>query len=243
MHDNATASYKPWRGSIYADAAASGGESVEPALSNPTRLLIAFYSRTGTVEALALAAADAAREAGAEVRLRRAREVADEDAMGQVKGWLENARRQNALYAAPTKDDAEWADAILFGTPCYFGSMATELKNFFDQLGPQWKRGALAGKVGGAFATASWPHGGSEVVTLSLYAPMAHLGMVILPTGYTDEAMLEAGSPYGASAIGGAENRAPRDEDLDAARHQGRRTVAITSALIAAGEMPSRNKQ
>ena len=161
--------------------------------------------------------------------------------MSQAKGWLENARRQNALYEAPTKDDAEWADAILFGTPCYFGSMATELKNYLDQLGPQWKRGALAGKVGGAFATASWPHGGTEVVTMSLYAPMAHLGMVIVPTGYTDEAMLEAGSPYGASAIVGAENRDPRSEDLDAIRHQSRRMVAIAGSLIAADEMPSRN--
>jgi len=212
-------------------------------LANPTRLLIAFYSRSGSVEALALAAADAAREAGAEVRLRRAREVADEASMGQVKGWLEEARRQSALHQAPTKDDAEWADAILFGTPCYFGAMAPELKNFFDQLGPQWKRGALAGKVGGAFATASWPHGGTEVVTLSLYALMAHLGMVIVPTDYTDEAMLEAGSPYGASAIVGAESRPPRDEDFDAARQQARRMVAITAALIAAGEMPNRSEE
>ena len=215
---------------------------MESVLSSPTRLLVVFYSRSGTVEALAQAAADAARQAGAELRVRRAREVADRDAMGQVKGWLESAERQNALYEAPTKDDAEWADAILFGTPCYFGAMATELKNFFDQLGPQWKRGALAGKVGGAFATASWPHGGTEVVTLSLYVPMAHLGMVILPTGYTDEAMLEAGSPYGASAICGAENRPPRHEDLEAVRHQARRMVAITGALIAAGEMPRFNK-
>jgi len=212
-------------------------------LPSPTRLLIAFYSRTGSVETLAVAAADAAREAGAEVRLRRAREVASEEAMAQSKGWLEGARRQNALYEAPTKDDAEWADAILFGTPCYFGAMATELKNFLDQLGPQWKQGALAGKVGGAFATASWPHGGTEVVTLSMYVPMAHLGMVVLPTGYTDEAMLEAGSPYGASAIVGSDNKAPRIEDLDAMRHQSRRMVAITGALIAAGEMPSRRRQ
>nr|WP_321985901.1 NAD(P)H:quinone oxidoreductase [uncultured Lichenicoccus sp.] len=208
--------------------------------ASPTRLLIVFHSRTGSVETLAVAAAEAARDAGAEVRLRRAREVAAADAMAKVKGWRESAARQNALYEAPTSDDADWADAILFGTPCYFGAMATELKNFLDQLGPQWKRGALAGKVGGAFATASWPHGGTEVVTLSLYAPMAHLGMVIVPTGYTDEAMLEAGSPYGASAIVGAENRAPRQEDFDAIRHQGRRTVAIAAALIAAGEMPSR---
>lgn len=209
---------------------------------NPTRLLIVYYSRTGSVEALATAAAEAAREAGAEIRVRRPREVVDAAVMAKVEGWPESAARQNALYAAPTHEDAEWADAILFGTPCYFGAMATELKNYLDLLGPQWKRGLLAGKVGGAFAAASWPHGGSEVVTLSLYAPMAHLGMVILPTGYTDSAMLEAGSPYGASAIVGSENRPPRTEDLDAARHQGRRMVAITSALIAAGEMPNRQK-
>lgn len=207
------------------------------------RLLIAFYSRSGSVETLAVAAAEAARAAGAVVRLRRTREVADAEAMAKVEGWTEDAARQNALYAAPTHADAEWADAILFGTPCYFGAMAAELKGFLDQLGPQWKRGALAGKLGGAFAVASWPHGGSEVVTLSLYAPMAHLGMIILPTGYTDAAMLEAGSPYGASAIVGAENRDPRPEDLDVARHQGRRMVAIGRALVAAGEMPSRRRE
>ncbi|MGU3666224.1 NAD(P)H:quinone oxidoreductase [Methylobacterium sp. A49B] len=208
--------------------------------SDPTRLLIVYYSRSGSVEKLAAAAAEAAREAGADVRVRRAREVVDAAAMAKVDGWTESAARQNALYEVPTHEDAEWADAILFGTPSYFGAMATELKNFLDLLGPQWKRGALAGKVGGAFAAASWPHGGSEVVTLSLYAPMAHLGMVILPTGYTDEAMLEAGSPYGASTIVGKENQPPRPDDLNAARHQGRRMVAIASALIAAGEMPCR---
>jgi NAD(P)H dehydrogenase (quinone) len=207
------------------------------------RMLIAFYSRTGSIEALAVAAAEAARAAGAEVRLRRAREVASPEDMAKVEGWRDEAERQNALYEAPTHEDAEWADAILFGTPSYFGAMATELKNYLDRLGPQWKRGALSGKVGGAFAAASWPHGGSEVVTLSLYAPMAHLGMVILPTGYTDEAMLEAGSPYGASAIvGSGKGHPPRDADLDAARHQGRHTVAITRALVAAGEMPSRER-
>lgn len=208
--------------------------------SDPTRLLIVYYSRSGSVEKLATAAAEAAQEAGAVVRVRRSREVVDATAMAKVDGWSASAARQNALYEAPTHDDAEWADAILFGTPCYFGAMATELKNYFDLLGPQWKRGALAGKVGGAFAAASWPHGGSEVVTLSLYAPMAHLGMIILPPGYTDAAMLEAGSPYGGSAIVGAENRPPRPEDLDAMRHQSRRTVAIAGALIAAGEMPCR---
>ncbi|RZK97301.1 MAG: NAD(P)H:quinone oxidoreductase [Methylobacterium sp.] len=201
-----------------------------------------FYSRNGSVEALAKAAQEGAQAQGATVRLRRAREVVDASTMAKASGWLEGATRQNALYDEPTTEDAEWADAILFGTPCYFGTMATELKAFFDQLGPQWKKGTLAGKVGGAFATASWPHGGTEVVTLSLYAPMAHLGMVIVPTGYTDEAMLEAGSPYGASSIVTADHNPPRQEDLDAARHQGRRLVVIAGALVAAGEMPSRKQ-
>jgi len=199
----------------------------------PVKLLVIFYSRSGSTETLAKAAAEAAREAGVEVRLRRAREVVSAEVLDKVPAWREQADRMNALYSAPETDDATWADAILFGTPCYFGSMATELKAFLDQLGPQWKQGALAGKVGGAFASVSWPHGGSEVVTLSLYAPMAHLGMIIVPTGYTDEAMLEAGSPYGASTVVGAENRAPREEDLNAVRHQARRMTQIAAALAA----------
>ncbi len=212
-------------------------------MPDPVRLLVAFYSRFGSVERLAIAVGEGAREAGAQVRLRRAREVADPESMAKVKGWTESAARQNALYEPLTPDDFEWADAIVLGTPSYFGAMATELKNALDLLGPQWKKGTLSGKVGAAFAAASWPHGGSEVVTLSLYAPMAHLGMVILPTGYTDETMLEAGSPYGASAIVGAENNPPEEADLKTARHQGRRTVAVTAALIAAGEMPCRDKK
>ncbi len=197
------------------------------------RFLAVFYSRTGSTESLVAAAAAAAREAGAEVRVRRAREVVGREIMSGSRGWIENAERMNRLYEEPTSDDATWADAILFGTPCYFGAMATELKAFLDRLGPQWKKGTLTGKVGGALAAVSWPHGGSEVVTLSLYAPMAHLGMIIVPTGYTDEAMLEAGSPYGASAVVGADNNPPRPEDLDAARHQARRMVEVAAALRA----------
>ncbi len=127
------------------------------------KFLTVFYSRTGATENLVGAAAAAAAETGAEVRLRRAREVVGPDIMRASKDWFENAERMNRLYPAPTSDDAEWADAILFGTPCYFGAMATELKGFLDQLGPQWKQGKLAGKVGGALASVSWPHGGGAV--------------------------------------------------------------------------------
>ena len=203
----------------------------------PVKLLILFYSRTGSTEKLAVAAAESAREAGAEVRIRRAREVVPASVIDKSADWRRQADRMNGLYPEPETDDAQWADAILFGTPSYFGNMATELKAFLDQLGPQWKKGLLSGKVGGAFASVSWPHGGSEVVTLSLYAPMAHLGMIIVPTGYTDEVMLEAGSPYGSSTVVGAENRPPREEDLAAIRHQSRRMVTIAAALSAGDAM------
>ena len=81
------------------------------------RLLVVFYSRSGSVEALARAIAEGGRDAGGTVRMRRAREVVDEATMAKAKGWLEEARRQHAVYEAPTTDDAEWADAILFCTP------------------------------------------------------------------------------------------------------------------------------
>ena len=87
-----------------------------------TNVLIAFYSRGGVTEALAKAIAEGAKAEGAEVRLRRAREFVAEETMNKAAGWLEGAKRMNALYEAPTEADAEWADAIVFGTPTRFGS-------------------------------------------------------------------------------------------------------------------------
>ena len=100
-----------------------------------TNVLIAFYSRGGSVEALANAVADGARGESAEVRLRRARELVGIDVMARVPGWADNAARQNALYEAPTDADADWADAIVLGTPTRFGAVASELKAYIDGLG------------------------------------------------------------------------------------------------------------
>ena len=112
------------------------------------KIFIPFYSRTGTIEALARAVAEGAEAEGAEVRLRRARELVGHDILSSVPGWKESAERQNALYAAPTAEDAEWADAIIFGSPTRFGVVTSELKAYVDALGGLWARGALNGKVG-----------------------------------------------------------------------------------------------
>lgn len=196
-----------------------------------SKILIAFYSRTGSTEALAKAVAEGAREAGAEVRLRRVREVVSEDVMRQAPGWLENAQRMNAAYEAPTESDAEWADGIVFGTPTRFGSVSSELKAWIDGLGGLWLKGALNGKTGSVFSSTSTAHGGNEATLLGLYPPMAHLGLVIVPPGYANPVMFGAGTPYGATSVSGQNATPPSDADLAAARFQGRRLAEVTSVL------------
>ena len=200
------------------------------------KVLIAFYSRSGVTEALAKAIAEGAEAAGAEVRLRRAREVVSREVMAHAQGWIEGADRMNALYEAPSEADAEWADAIIFGTPTRFGSISSELKAWVDSLGGLWFQGKLNGKVGSSFSSTSTAHGGNESTNISMYNFMAHLGLIIVPLGYADPAMFAAGTPYGATAISGQNGAPPSDKDLDVARFQGRRVAQVAGVLAAAGE-------
>jgi len=195
------------------------------------KILIAFYSRDGATEALAQAIAEGARAEGAEVTLRRAREVVSRDIMAHAKGWIEHADRMNAQYQAPTPDDAEGADAIIFGTPTRFGSISSELKAYIDSLGGLWFGGKLNGKVGSAFTSTSSAHGGNESTILSLYNPLAHLGLIIVPLGYADPALFKAGTPYGASSVSGQDNALPTPDDLEVARFQGKRVALVARAL------------
>jgi NAD(P)H dehydrogenase (quinone) len=198
------------------------------------RVLIAFYSRDGSVEALAKAVAEGAQAAGAEVRLRRARELVSSEVMAMAPGWAESAARMNALYPAPTAEDAEWADAILLGSPTRFGGAASELRAWIESLGALWYFGKLLGKAGGAFTSTGNAHGGQETTILSLYSAMAHLGLIIVPTGYGDPSLFGAGTPYGASATAGPTRAPPTDQALEVARYQGRRTAQVAAALKAA---------
>ena len=200
----------------------------------PTNALIAFYWRTGSTEALANAVAEGARAEGAEVRLRRARELVGPEVMARVPGWSDDAARMNRAYEAPSEADAEWADAIVFGTPTRFGAVSSELKAYIDALGGLWFQGKLNGKAGSAFTSTSTPHGGNESTLVSLYNPMAHLGLIIVPLGYADPALFKAGTPYGASAVSGQDNRPPTADDLEVARFQGRRVARVATALKAA---------
>lgn len=205
------------------------------AATNP-KILIPFYSRSGTVLRLAEAVAEGAREQGADVRLRRAREVVGPDVMAMVPGWTQSAKEMNARFEAPTVDDAVWADAVIFGTPTRFGSVSSELKAYIDSLGGPWSKGAFNGKAGSAFSGSLNTHGGTEVTTLSLYPVLAHLGFIIVPPGYADPVMFQgAGAPYGASVISGHPPSGPSEAELAVARFQGARVARVAAKLMAAG--------
>ncbi len=197
-------------------------------------LLIAFYSRGGVTETLALGAAEGARTAGAEVRLRRVHDIVSEEIKAKVSGWKEHSERMIAAYGPPTVEDATWADGILFGTPTRFGNVSAELKAYIDSLGGIWVKGGLNGKAGGVFGSSSTIHGGNESTLLSLYHPLAHLGFIIVPTGYADPSLFKAGSPYGATSVSYNKDAPPTEDDMAVARFQGRRTVEVAAALKAA---------
>ncbi|HEV3276457.1 MAG TPA: NAD(P)H:quinone oxidoreductase [Terriglobia bacterium] len=197
-------------------------------------ILVVFYSRDGSVEALAKAVSEGAREGGADVRLRRVPDIVPPAMMAKVPGWEERSKRMLAEYGAPTLDDAEWADGIIFGTPTRFGNSSAELKAFIDSLGSLWFQGKLNGKAGGAFTSTAGPHGGNETTVLSLFIPMAHLGFIIVPTGYTHERIVQGhGTPYGASSVSGLNSAPPTAEDLEVAKHQGARLTQVAAALKA----------
>jgi NAD(P)H dehydrogenase (quinone) len=199
-------------------------------------VLIAFYSRSGSTEALARSIAEGAKSAGATVRLRRARELVDAQVIKSVPGWSEAVARMNAAYEAPTEADAEWADGVIFGTPTRFGSVSSELKAYIDSLGGLWFKGRLNGKAGSVFTSSSTPHGGNESTLISMYQPLAHLGMIIVPLGYTDATLFKAGTPYGASSVSGQSGDPPTPDDLEVARFQGRRVGAVSAALKAGAQ-------
>jgi len=197
-------------------------------------ILVVFYSRDGAVETLAKAVAEGARHAGAEVRLRRVPDLVSPAVMAKVPGWEERSKRMLAEYGTPTLADVEWADGIIFGTPTRFGNTSAELKAFIDSLGSLWFQGKLNGKAAGAFTSTAGPHGGNETTVVSLYIPMAHLGFIIVPTGYTHEKVVQGhGTPYGASSISGQNSAPPTADELEVAKHQGARVTQVAAALKA----------
>ncbi|GEP10485.1 NAD(P)H:quinone oxidoreductase [Methylobacterium gnaphalii] len=197
------------------------------------KVLVLYYSSWGHVEALANAAAEGAREAGAEVTVKRVPELVPEEVAKQFHYKLDQA----APIATP--DELADYDAIIFGTPTRYGNMAAQMKQFLDQTGGLWAQGKLVGKVGSVFSSTASQHGGQETTITSFHTVLLHHGMVIvgLPyafQGQTGVEEVKGGTPYGATTIAGNDgSRQSSQVELDGARFQGKHVAGIAAKLSA----------
>jgi NAD(P)H dehydrogenase (quinone) len=195
------------------------------------RLAIVFYSTYGTNHQMAEIAAEAARTAGAEVRLLKVRETVPETVIAGQPAWKAQAEK-TAAVAHATPDDMEWANAYMFSAPKRFGVSASQLRAFIDSLGALWGQGKLANKAVTAMSSAQNAHGGQETTILGLYTTMMHWGAISVPPGYTDPIQFQAGgNPYGVTVTA---NNEPIPEPVkEAIRHQARRLVQFAAKIAA----------
>ena len=196
-----------------------------------SNVLVLYYSSYGHIEAMANAVAEGARQAGAKVDIKRVSELVPEEIARKSHFKLDQA-------APITKvDDLAAYDAIIVGAPTRFGRMPSQMANFLDQAGALWMRGALHGKVGGAFTLTATQHGGQEMTLFSIIANLLHFGMVIVGLDYGHAgqmtlAEITGGSPYGATTIAGGDgSRQPTANELEGARYQGRKIAETANKL------------
>src|SRR6478752_9492077 len=195
------------------------------------KVLVLYYSAYGHLEAMANAVAAGAREAGATVDIKRVPELVPEA--------VAKASYYKIDQAAPLAkiDDLVNYDAIIVGTGTRFGRMASQMANFLDQAGGLWAKGALHGKVGGAFTSSATQHGGQETTLFSIITNLLHFGLAVVGLNYgfagqTELNDVTGGSPYGSSTItGGDGRRQPSENELAGARYQGR-VIAETAKKL-----------
>jgi NAD(P)H dehydrogenase (quinone) len=198
-----------------------------------SKIAVVYYSATGHIYEMAKALVEGAKDAGAEVRLRRVAELAPEEVIRRQDAWREHYDKTEPLVAEVKLSDLEWADGFAFGTPTRFGLPAAQLKEFIDQTGPLWVHGQLANKVATSFTSSQHAHGGQESTLLALNNVFYHWGCLIVPPGYTHAVVAAAGgNPYGASYPAGAGDKVSTDA-LTAAHYQGFRLARYAARLVA----------
>jgi NAD(P)H dehydrogenase (quinone) len=202
------------------------------------KVLIVYYSMYGHIHRMAEAVAEGAREVkGADVVLRRVPETLPENVLAKM--GAQEPQKAMAHIPVCTVDELASADAIIFGTPTRFGNMCGQMRQFLDATGQLWAKGALVGKVGSVFASSATQHGGQESTILSFHITLLHQGLIIVGLPYTFQGQtrideITGGSPYGASTIAGGDGkRLPTENELAAARYQGKHVATIAAKLTA----------
>jgi NAD(P)H dehydrogenase (quinone) len=199
-----------------------------------TKVLVLYYSSYGHVERMAEAVAEGARQVpGVEVVIKRVPELVPEEVARRSHMKLDQKAPLAQVEELPNYD------AIIFGTPTRFGNMAAQMRNFLDQTGGLWMKGALIGKVGSVFASTATQHGGQETTITSFHSTLLHQGMVIVGVPYSCQGLvnmdeISGGTPYGATTLAKSDgSRQPSENELAIARFQGEHVARIAQRLAA----------
>jgi NAD(P)H dehydrogenase (quinone) len=200
------------------------------------KVQIVFYSMYGHIYKMAEAVAEGARAVdGVEVELYQVAELVPDAALEQ-SGAME-ARKAFQHIPIAQVDKLTEADAIIIGTPTRFGNMAAQMRNFLDQTGGLWFRGALENKVGSVFVSTATQHGGQETTITSIFNTLIHLGMLVVGVPYSEQRLMNmgeitGGTPYGATTLAGTDgSRMPSENELAIARTQGKHVAEIAKKL------------
>ena len=201
-------------------------------MATTARVLVLYYSSYGHIMKMAEAVAEGARQAGAQVDIKRVPELVPEE-VARKSGYL----LDQPYPVAEVSQLADY-DAVILGVPTRYGVMAAQMKNFWDQTGGLWLKGALVGKVGAAFTATATQHGGQETTLLAIITNLLHHGMLIsgLPYSFQGQMRMDeivGGSPYGATTLANGDgSRQPSETELDGARHQGRNVAEVANKLF-----------
>jgi NAD(P)H dehydrogenase (quinone) len=200
------------------------------------KVQVIFYSMYGHVFKMAQAVSEGVKQvSGAEVSMYQVAELIPDDILEKYGAKAAKAGFANVPVAAV--DKLAEADAIIFGTPTRFGNMAAQMRNFLDQTGALWGKGALVGKVGSVFASTGTQHGGQETTITSFHSTLLHHGMIIVGVPYTESGLtymdgISGGTPYGATTLAGGDGkRQPSENELKIARFQGKHVAEIATKL------------
>lgn len=202
------------------------------------KVLVLYYSSWGHMEQMAKAAAEGARAAGADVTIKRVPELVPLEVAKAAYYKLD----QEAEVATPA--ELENYDAIIIGSATRYGAIASQMKNFLDQTGPLWARGALLNKVGSVMVSTATQHGGAELALLSTQASLQHHGMIIVPLSYAYQGQMgndvvRGGAPYGMTTTSdGDGSRQPSAQELEGARFQGQRVAEVAAKLHGTSSKP-----
>jgi NAD(P)H dehydrogenase (quinone) len=197
------------------------------------KVLVLYYSAYGHIETMAYAVAEGAKSAGAEVTVKRVAELVPDD-VARASHYKMDQKAELA-----TVDELAEYDAIIVGAGTRYGTVASQMRNFWDQTGSLWAQGKLVGKVGSVFTSTATQHGGQESTILGFIPTLMHHGLVVvgLPYAFQGQMGLDevlGGSPYGAATItGGDGSRQPSEVELEAARYQGAHVARIATKLSA----------